>query len=225
MPTARALAFEAEQFRRIAFQQNSRRYIVQSYRRHFTLFTTLLFALCTFLIVVAQANAAAATYRWDTTNVLPVNGVPTISAGGSDYALAADLTSIQIQGHGTFGGGAAPTGGGFWTITNAAGTSTTKGTFTVTGLVQFVPANGSEPPTFADTIGNKADARSGLAVLRISYSDGSSGTLTVSCHLPVKSSGLIFEGITATKSFVDFHQRVPPVPGVNANRNIFHVLP
>jgi hypothetical protein len=198
---------------------------VQSNRKHFTRLSTLLFALSVPLILVAQATAAATTYRWDITNVLPQNGVPTISAGGVDYALAADLTSIQIRGHGTFGGGAAPTGGGTWKIANPAGTITASGTFTVTALVQFVPANGSEPPTFADTIGNKADARSGLAVLRISFSDGSTGTLTVSCHLPVKSSGLIFEGVTVTKSFAGFYNRVPPVPGVNANRTIFHVLP
>ena len=198
---------------------------MHSYGKHFTLLTTLLFTLSTPLILAAQETAAPTAYRWDITNVLPVNGVPTISAGGSAYALAADLTSIQIKGQGTFGGGAAPTGGGSWTITSVTGTPIAKGTFTVTGLVQFVPANGSEPPAFVDTIGNKADARSGLAVLRIKYSDGSSGTLTISCRLPVKSSGLIFEGITATKSFVDFYNRVPPVPGVNANRTIFHVLP
>lgn len=198
---------------------------MQSNRKHFTRLTTLVFTLSTLLILVAQATAAATTYRWDITNLNIVNGVPTISAGGSDYALAADLTSIQIRGHGTFGGGAAPTGGGSWTIANSAGAITSSGTFTVTALVQFVPANGSLTPAAVDKIGNKADARSGLAVLRISYSDGSTGTLTISCHLTVKSSGLIFEGSTATKSFADFYNRVPPVAGVNANRTIFHVLP
>jgi hypothetical protein len=198
---------------------------VQSNRKHFTLLTTLLFALSVPLILVAQANAAATTYRWDITSLTSQNGVPTISAGGADYALAADLTSIQMRGHGTFGGGAAPTGGGTWTIANLGGATIASGTFTVTALVQFVPANGSLTPAAVDKIGNKADARSGLAVLRISYSDGSTGTLTISCHLPVKSSGLIFEGMTATKSFADFYNRVPPVPGVNANRTIFHVLP
>jgi hypothetical protein len=198
---------------------------VQSNRKHFTLLTTLLFALTVPLILVAQATAAATTYRWDITSVTSQNGVNTISAGGADYALAADLTSIQIRGHGTFGGGAAPTGGGTWTIASLGGATLASGTFTVTALVQFVPANGSLAPAAIDKIGNKADARSGLAVLRISYSDGSTGTLTISCHLPVKSSGLIFEGSTATKSFADFYNRVPPVPGVNANRTIFHVVP
>jgi hypothetical protein len=198
---------------------------VQSNRKHFTRLTTLLFALSAPWILVAQATAAATTYRWDITSVISQNGVNTISAGGVDYALAADLTSIRFRGRGTFGGGAAPTGGGTWIIANSDGATTASGTFTVTALVQFVPANGSLAPAAVDKIGNKADARSGLAVLRISYSDGSTGTLTISCHLPVKSSGLIFEGITATKSFADFYNRVPPVPGVNANRTIFHVLP
>src|SRR5207244_3925301 len=49
--------------------------------------------------------------------------------------------------------------------------------------------------------------RSGLAVLLIKYSDGSGGTLIVSCHQPVGSPSGIFEGITATKGFVAFHER------------------
>ena len=197
---------------------------MHSYRKHFTLFTTLLFALSTPLILAAQETAAATTYRWDITSVISQNGVNTISAGGVDYALAADLTSIQVRGHGTFGGGAAPTGGGSWIISNSAGAPISSGTFTVTALVQFVPASGALAPAAVDKIGNKADARSGLAVLRIRYSDGSSGTLTISCHLPVGSPGVIFEGTTATKGFAGFWNRVPPVPGVNANRTIFHVL-
>jgi len=197
---------------------------MQSDARYFKLFARLLTTLFCVALMAAPVTAAATTYRWDITNLAPHNGVPTISAGGSDYALAADLTSIQISGHGTFGDGMAPTGGGTWIITGPSG-FTTSGTFTVIDLVQFTPAKGSLPPGLVDTIGDSTDARSGLAVLRISYSDGTSGTLTISCHLPVKSSGKLFEGITATKSIVDFWDRVPPVPGVNANRTIFHVMP
>ena len=50
-------------------------------------------------------SAAGATFRWDTISVTTPGGVLTINPGGSDYALAADLTTIQIRGHGTFGGG------------------------------------------------------------------------------------------------------------------------
>lgn len=195
---------------------------MHSNAKHFTR-PSLLVILFAIAMAAPHAAATSPAFRWDITSLAPQNGVPTITEGGSDFALAADLTSIQIKGHGTFGGGMAPTGGGTWIIVGASGT--TSGTFTVTSLVQFTPAQGSLPPTVVDTIGNSVDARSGLAVLRISYSDGTSGTLTISCHLPVKAPNQLFEGITATKSFVDFWDRVPPVPGVNANRTIFHVMP
>ena len=168
-------------------------------------------------------SAAGATFRWDTISLSTPGGVPTINPGGSDYALAADLTTIQIRGHGTFGGGVPPTGGGFWATTGPSGTAT--GTFTVIGLVKFDVAPGSLPPGTVDNIGDAANARSGLAVLLIKYSDGSGGILIVSCHLPVGSPSGLFEGITATKGYVDYWDRVPPVPGVNANRTDFHVLP
>ena len=94
----------------------------------------------------------------------------------------------------------------------------------VTRLVRFDVAPGTLTP--ADAIGNKADARAGLAVLSVRYSDGSRGVLVVSCHLagPPGSPESIFEGITASKSFVDYFNRVPPSAGVNANRTAFHVL-
>jgi hypothetical protein len=81
----------------------------------------------------------------------------------------------------------------------------------------------------SDLIGNSADARAGLAVLRIKYSDGSLGVLVISCHLFPGPSGIpgsppsVFEGITVSKGFVDFFDRVPPVGGVDANRTLFHV--
>jgi len=170
-------------------------------------------------------SAAAATFRWDTISLTVVNGTPTINTGGSDFALAADLTTIQISGSGTFGGGVPPTGGGTWTASgpSAGPSGTASGKFSVIGLVKFTVAPGSLPSGLVDNIG--PNARSGLAVFLIKYSYGSSGTLTVSCHLPVGSPSGIFEGITATKGFVDFHERVPPVPGVDANRTAFHLLP
>jgi hypothetical protein len=170
-----------------------------------------------------SAAGAAPTFRWDTISLTFPGGVPTINAGGSDYALAADLTTIQISGSGTFGGGVAPTGGGTWATSGPSGTA--GGTFTVTGLVKFTVAPGSLPPGLVDNIGDPANARSGLAILSVKYSDGSRGTLLVSCHLPVGSPGGVFEGITATKNFVGFHERVPAVPGVDANRTAFHVVP
>src|SRR6266702_6671238 len=195
-----------------------RRCIVKSSFRFVMLFTLSLVLLAFGNMV---PSAAGATFRWDTISQTFPGGVPTVNTGGSDYALAADLTTIQISGSGTFGGGVPPTGGGTWATSGPSGTA--SGTFTVIGVVRFNLAPGSLPPGVIDNIG--ANSRSGLAVFLIKYSDRSLGTLTVSCHLPVGSPSGIFEGITATKGFVAFHERVPPVPGVDANRTAFHVLP
>src|SRR5260370_15737815 len=111
----------------------------------------------------------APTIRWDTVSLSFPGGVPTLDAGGSDYALAADLTTIQVSGSGTFGGGVPPTGGGSWATSGLSGTA--SGTFTVTGLVRFDAAPGSLPPGFVDNICAPANTRSGLAILRITYSD------------------------------------------------------
>ena len=186
------------------------------------LFTMALLLLLASGNMPPSAAGAAPTIGWDTISVTVVNGTLTLNPGGSDYALAHDLTTIQISGSGTFGGGVAPTGGGTWATSGPSGTA--SGMFTVTGLVRFTVAPGSLPPGVVDNISDPADARSGLAVLRIKYSDGSEGTLTVSCSLPVGTPSGVFEGITATKGFVDFHDRVPPVPGVDANRTQFHIV-
>jgi len=57
----------------------------------------------------------------------------------------------------------------------------------------------------------------GLAVLRVEYSDGSAGTMTISCRISGAQPGR-FEGVTASKGFVDFWN--PTLPGPN----LFHVL-
>ncbi len=172
--------------------------------------------------MIPNVAGAAPTIGWDTISVTVVNGALTLNPGGSDYALANDLTTIQVSGSGTFGGGVAPTGGGTWATSGPSGTA--SGTFTVTGLVKFTVAPGSLPPGVVDNISDPADARSGLVILNVKYSDGSRGTLTVSCTLPVGTPSGVFEGITATKGFVDFHDRLPPVPGVDANRTQFHIV-
>src|SRR5262249_52533382 len=100
--------------------------------------------------------------------------------------------------------------------------STGNGNYRVTALVIFTLAPGT-PPLPHDNIGNLADNRAGLAILRIKYSDGSKGTLVVSCHL-VGTPDSVFEGITASKGFVDYWNRqAPPAPPGNANRTTFHV--
>src|SRR5439155_2885045 len=169
----------------------------------------------------ATAVASAQTFRWDIPHVTSAG----VSAGGVAHALAADSTTIKLTGSGTFNVTTfAVSGGGTWaTAGPSAGPSgAASGTFKVTEFIRFILAPGSLPPGTPDSIG--PNAHSGLAVLKIFYSDGSKGSLVVSCHLPVGSPSGIFEGVTATKDFVAFWERVPPVPGIDANRTVFHQL-
>jgi hypothetical protein len=65
-----------------------------------------------------------------------------------------------------------------------------------------------------DNIGDTTERANGTAVLRIEFSDGKSGVLTVGCHGPGAPPG-IFEGIATTKGFTTFYN--VPVPPGNAN--------
>ncbi|HEV2033288.1 MAG TPA: twin-arginine translocation signal domain-containing protein [Candidatus Dormibacteraeota bacterium] len=167
--------------------------------------------------------------RWD---IISVNfGTGTLSAGGMASARANDNSKITLTGNGTFGSGedGGVTGGGTWhtfgpTLTpTGTGAPTGNGTYKVTRLVSWVPAPGT-PPLPNDNIGIRANQSAGLAVLKIRYSDGSRGLLTISCDL-VGTPMSVFEGITATKGFVDYWNReAPPAPPGNADRTNFHVL-
>src|SRR5262249_54303786 len=99
-------------------------------------------------------------------------------------------------------------------------------TYEAVRLVHFEVAPGSlpPPPAVVDTIGNNASAHSGLAVLGIVYSDGSEGTLTVSCHLPIGTPSTVDEGINATKGYVNYFNAEQPVGGVDADRTSFHFI-
>lgn len=170
------------------------------------------------------AYGQAAHVRWDIVSL-----APPISPGGIASAKANDNSTITLTGSGTFvapaggdGTSSAATGGGTWQTFSPAGIPTGAGTYQVTGLVRWDKAPGALPPAVPDLIGNPAERSAGLAVLRVEYSDGSRGILVASCALPGAPAS-IFEGITASKSFVDYWNRVPPVPGVNANRTLFHV--
>lgn len=162
------------------------------------------------------------TVRWDIISVDFSTG--TLSAGGMASARAAGNSKITLTGSGTFGSGEddGVTGGGTWMTFSAAGAQTGGGTYAVTRLVGWEPAPGT-PPLPHDNIGNLADSRAGLVVLRIRYSDGTRGVLTVSCDLVGTPEG-VFEGITVTKGFVDYWNREAPTPGINADRTNFHVM-
>jgi hypothetical protein len=156
--------------------------------------------------------------RWDLISI--DFGTGTVSAGGVASAFANDGSEITLTGSGTFrsnpGTPQAVTGGGTWE------TSTGSGTYVVTGFVRYDVAPGTFPLPH-DNIGNPADARTGLAVLKISYNDGSDGVLLVSCHFP-GTPDAVFEGVTASKGFVDYWRPDVPVALVDANRTAFHVI-
>jgi len=177
----------------------------------------------------SEASAQAEHVRWDIVSVTPTPAPGTIGPGGHASARANDHTKITVTGEGTFvapAGGAgtsgAATGGGLWTTFDATGTVVTgTGTYEVTGLVRWEPAPGTPPPP-TDTI-DDGTLSAGLAVLRILYSDGARGVLVVSCHL-IGTPDSVFEGITASKGFVDYWNREAPAPGVNADRTAFHIM-
>jgi hypothetical protein len=162
-------------------------------------------------------------FRWDIISVDFSTG--TLSAGGVASADANDGSKITVTGSGTFapGDNEDVTGGGTWQTFDPTGTSTGSGTYRVSRLVRFDVAPGT-PPLPHDNIGILADNRAGLVVLQVSYSDGSSGILAVSCHLQGTPT-TVFEGVTASKGFAGFWKReAPPAPPGNANRTTFHVV-
>ena len=173
-----------------------------------------------------SASAGNHHMRWDIISVDFATG--TASAGGVASARAnLDLSKITLTGSGTFrsnpGNPQDLTGGGTWQTFDASGGSTGSGNYTVTGLVSFTVAPGTFPLSH-DNIGDPADVRAGLLAVRVAYSDGSEGTLVVSCHL-TGTPDAVFEGVTASKGFVDYWNRVaPPAPPGDANRTNFHVI-
>jgi hypothetical protein len=157
--------------------------------------------------------------RWDLVN-LPF---PDVYAGGDDTAGAMDGSTLTLTGSGTFRPGhpGQVTGGGTWHTTSADVPG--SGTYRVTELVSWIRAPGSLPPFLIDHIGNASDARPGLAVLRIRYSDGLDGALVVSCTLAGTPKS-VDEGINATRGFVNFFHPAEPAFGQHSNRTVFHVL-
>jgi len=176
----------------------------------------------------ALADEGGGKVRWDIVNIL----TPCVSPGGHASAFAQDGSKITIAGSGTF-----PnvrnrctddvTGGGTWSITPGTSTSgcfTGSGTFTVKELLSWTPAPGVFPPVLScDAIGRKEDIRPGVAKLRVKYSNGEFGVLTVSCHL-FGSPDCIYEGIAASMRYEDFTRPENPAPGVDANRTAFHIV-
>ncbi|PYV39848.1 MAG: hypothetical protein DMG06_21975 [Acidobacteria bacterium] len=180
-------------------------------------------------------NDKGAPIRWDIIHAT-FGAVLIVDAGGQASVMAEDHSKITFTGHGTFQTNSdkhhpqAVTGGGTWETFDHDNVSTGSGTYKVTRFVSWENAPGSPIPGTIDNIGDGtlADNRGGLAVLSIFYSDGSQGILVVSCHLPgagpPTTPHSVFEGVTATKGFVDYWEPVAPVPAVDGNRTLFHLL-
>jgi hypothetical protein len=193
-------------------------------------------ALWATTIGLRVVHGQAQHVRWD---IILLTPGPTVNAGGQASAKDNQYSTptndnqgntLTLTGTGTFvapggGGGtsSAVTGGGTWTLTPVVGTPS-GGAYWVTGLVRWEEAPGTFPAS-VDNIGNPSDFRAGLAVLRIEYSDGSRGILVLSCH-GAGTPDSVFEGITASKGFVDYWHRQDPSgtpAGPNANRTAFHL--
>jgi len=168
----------------------------------------------------AAPSGRAAHVRWD---IISTTGIPPapLNPGGHASATAPDGDTITLTGSGHFvapasgGGNRAVNGGGTWT------TSGGSGTYKVTALVSWVRANDQANVGFVDNI-DEGTRTNGTAVLKVAFSDGSSGVLTVGCHGPGAPPG-IFEGIATTKGYKTYYNVQSPAPGVDANRTIFHV--
>src|SRR5260370_29166722 len=157
-------------------------------------FTTAGFSvLAAVLVMAASASSVfgqAAHVRWD---IASANFVApfAVSAGGIGSAVANDGSLITLTGAGTFvapaggdGSSSDTTGGGTWALfASGATTPSATGTYVVTGLVRWEPAPfpPGGPPPRTDLIDPTAQRSTGLAVLRITYSDGERGILVVSC--------------------------------------------
>ena len=169
--------------------------------------------------------------RWDIPSVDFATTPLTLSPGGHSSAIANDGTSITLTGSGTFransGNSQNVTGGGTWeTFAEDGVTMTGSGTYQVSRFVSFVLAPAPSPSIpFIDNICSDCVLHSGLAVLRIAYSDGSDGVLFVSCNVPGEGTpGSVFEGIAVSKDFIDYWNRHNPVSGVDGNRTAIHIL-
>src|SRR5919201_356451 len=130
-----------------------------------------------------HASAKGAQHvRWDIISTLGTPPGP-LNPGGHASATAPDGDTITLTGSGTFvapasgkGSGAAR-GGGSWTTSSGG-----SGTYRVTALVSWVFANfQATTPVFTDNI-DQGRRSNGTAVLKIAFSDGSTGVLTVGCH-------------------------------------------
>jgi hypothetical protein len=181
------------------------------------------------VLPLSAAGGGAQHVDWAIISISPIPLVPplTFNPGGVATAQTPEGVTITLTGSGTFvapagnnGGSNAVTGGGTWTTSTGE-----SGTYVVKELVRWEFANVQANPGGLPVIDNTGDTTkraNGVAVLRIEFSDGQSGVLTVGCHGPGAPAG-IFEGIATTKGFTTYYNVPAPVGTADAGRTIFHV--
>ena len=190
-----------------------------------------------FICLGASRSLADDKIRWDIIQILS-DGM-TVEAGGTSLSAASfepaqgagDDSTITLTGSGTFDLGESDdvTGGGTWVTAKKrkSGPVTGSGTYRVTRLVSFDLAPGDFAGSgLIDGIGNGADARAGLAVMNVAYSDGAKGTLVVICTLGTAAGtpANVIEGTTATKGFVDYADPFFPNNSPSFGNTLFHVI-
>jgi hypothetical protein len=181
-------------------------------------------------VLPLSASAGGAKHvSWAIIHLSPIPLAPplTFDPGGHASAQTPEGATITLTGSGTFvapasgGGSSAVTGGGTWTTSTGG-----SGTYKVRALVDWEFANmQAQPPAgpaVTDNTGNTLTRANGHAVLRIEFSDGDAGVLTVGCHGPGAPAG-IFEGIATTKGFKTYYNVPAPLGTVDAGRTIFHI--
>jgi hypothetical protein len=194
-------------------------------RRFLQLGVAVLTLAAALVVLVTWSSAAsgggAEHVRWD---IISTTGVPPgpFNPGGQASATAPNGDTITLTGSGHF---VAPASGGGSGAVDGGGTYTTSGgesgTYAVTALVSWENAGPQADVGFTDNI-DEGTRTNGTAVLKIAFSDGKQGVLTIGCHGPGAPPG-IFEGIATTKGYKTYYTVQPPTAGVDANRTLFHV--
>lgn len=183
---------------------------------------------------ITTVTCPSGTYPCTINNPATTQPTPTAVAMAMDCALTSTgffgnlgCSTITLTGSGTFvvpaGGGpsSAVTGGGTWSVTAGDGT-VTSGTFAVTELIQFQKSEPLVMPALCgacettDNIGVATQLWGGIAVVRVTYSDRTTGVITMACSA-LADPPSVAEGITATKGVLLSNVSVmgvnsPPLP-------------
>jgi hypothetical protein len=148
-------------------------------------FVIVLLALMPWPALATDANGNHNTYQ-----VLVGTGGTTTHPMGPDVATAPNGSTLSLVGSGTFNAGPNKTasGGGTFTIKDAAGHTVASGTFTITGVLEFVDYGNGTPEGFP------ASTHGGQGKFQVTLAGVGSGVLTVFCLLgsppPSKEEGI-----------------------------------